>query len=283
MIKRILVALDPDPDTPVALDYAAAIAKRFDAQVSGLAVVDTKRITSDVKGGGIGTMYYAEQRRAEMSDEARATGRELIEQFERRMDAAGVEHAERIEEGVPIERIVSDTRYHDLFIIGRDPHFYYNDPDRKTTTLADVVKKSVCPSFVVCGETIDVDRVVIAYDGSNASARTLQRFAQLQPFGTDLTIDLVHVRIGRVEQREHSELLLRLAGSYLHSHGFEDISENSLSEGGPGERILEHSENTGADVIVAGAHSVSGIQRLAFGSTTQHLIDQCAAPIFTFH
>jgi nucleotide-binding universal stress UspA family protein len=283
MIKRILVALDPDPDTPVALDYAARLAKRHDAEVAGLAIVDTKRITTDVGGGGIGTMYYAEQRRAELSDEVRAKGRELLDTFVDRMEAAGVEHVERIEEGVPIKRMVEDTRYQDLLVVGREPHFYYAHPDRETTTLSDIVKKSVCPALIVCGAPRDVSEVLIAYDGSSASAATLQRFAQFQPFGTDLTVDLAHVRAGRIESREHSELLLRQAATYLKSHGYESISENSLSEGDPGERILEHAENSGTDLLAAGTHSVSAIQRLAFGSTTQHLIDQCVAPLFTFH
>ncbi len=283
MIKRILVALDPDPDTPVALEYAARIARRYDAEVAGLAIVDTKRITSDVGGGGIGTMYYAEQRRAELTDEVRAKGRELLEAFVERMDEAGVEHAERIEEGVPIKRMVEDTRFHDLLVVGREPHFYYMHPDRETTTLSDIVKKSVCPSFIACGTPHDINRAVVTYDGSEASASTLQRFAQLQPFGTDVEIDLIHVRVGRVEDRDHSELILRLAGEYLKSHGFEVISENSLSEGEPGERILEHADSTETDLLVAGTHSVSAIRRLAFGSTTQHLIDQCVAPLFTFH
>lgn len=283
MIKRILVALDPDPDTPVALEYAARIARRYDAEVAGLAIVDTKRITSDVGGGGIGTMYYAEQRRAELTDEVRAKGRELLNSFVERMDEAGVEHIEHIEEGVPIERMIDDSRYHDLFVVGREPHFYYEHPDRETTTLSDIVKQSVCPSLIACGEPRDTSRVLITYDGSRASASTLQRFAQLQPFGTDLEVDLIHVRVGAVEDRDRSELLLRQAGEYLSNHGFERITQNSLSEGEPGERILDHTTNTQADLLVAGTHSVSAIQQLTFGSTTQHLIDQCVAPMFTFH
>ena len=40
MIKKILVALDADSDTPVATRYAADIARRYAAEVTGLAVVD---------------------------------------------------------------------------------------------------------------------------------------------------------------------------------------------------------------------------------------------------
>ncbi|MGK7369306.1 MAG: hypothetical protein ACNS64_03755 [Candidatus Halalkalibacterium sp. M3_1C_030] len=45
MINRILVALDLDLDTPLANRYAIKLAKKFDASVSGLAVVDTVDIS----------------------------------------------------------------------------------------------------------------------------------------------------------------------------------------------------------------------------------------------
>ena len=57
MIKKILVALDPDMDTPVATRYAADIAQRHDAEVTGLAVVDMGSIEASSRGGGIGSMY----------------------------------------------------------------------------------------------------------------------------------------------------------------------------------------------------------------------------------
>ena len=40
MVKRIVVALDPNGDKPVATKYAIRLAKRFDASMTGLAVVD---------------------------------------------------------------------------------------------------------------------------------------------------------------------------------------------------------------------------------------------------
>ena len=43
MIKKILVALDLDTDTPVATRYALDIAERYGASLTGLAVVDTHR------------------------------------------------------------------------------------------------------------------------------------------------------------------------------------------------------------------------------------------------
>ena len=129
-----------------------------------------------------------------------------------------------------------------------------------------------------------VNRVVVAFDGSDPAARTLQRFAQLRPFGIDLTLDLVHVLSseGKHNVRE-SELLLRLAGAFLRAHGFEHVKETSRDGGAPAQRLVDHARETGADLIVAGAHSVSAARRIAFGSTTHALLENCAVPLFLFH
>ena len=78
MIKRILVALDPDSDSRIATQYAVHIAQRTDARITGLAVVDTKTIEVSARGGGIGSMYYAEKLRENLTQETRNQARYLI-------------------------------------------------------------------------------------------------------------------------------------------------------------------------------------------------------------
>lgn len=285
MIKRMLVALDPDQDTPVATRYAIEIAKRYDAEVSGLAVVDTRHIAAEVgPGGAIGGEYYAEQVRQRLSKESRAAAQALTESFDAALDEAGVRHGERIEEGVPYKRIIEDMKYYDLLVIGNTPHFYYAHPEQETKTLAQIVKRGVAPTLVVGDRYRAVERVVLAYDGSDPAARTLQRFAQLSPFGLDVMVDLVHVLPSESRQKlRSSELLLGLAAAFLRARGFRRVEEASRFGSAVAERLVEHAKETGAGLIVAGAHSVSAARRLAFGSTTHALLKDGSVPLFLFH
>ena len=285
MIKRILVALDPDQDTPVATRYAAEIAQRYDAALSGLAVVDTGHIAREVgPGGAIGATHYLEQSRKRIVDEAREAGQALVAAFEAALDEAGVRHGERVEEGAPDQRIIEDMKYADLLVIGRTPRFFYHRPERETDILAKIVKRGVAPALVVGEEYRAIERVLIAYDGSDPAARTLQRFVQLRPFGRELAVELVHVHPSETKgAAQRSELLLRLAGSFLQAHGFERVTETSMAGGGPAERLLEQADRVGADLIVAGAHSVSAVRRMAFGSTTHTLLETCTLPLFLFN
>lgn len=284
MIKRILVALDPDIDTQVATRYALHFAKEFDASLSGLAVVDSEQITHNVGAGGIGTIYYAEQLREYMEENTRQQAGKLLNAFEKTVEKAGVRHSEIMEEGVPHERIIEDMKYHDMLIVGRDSHFFYNRPEKETDTLAKIVKKGNSPTLVVTESYRNVNRVLVAFDGSTAAARTLQWFIHLEPYGKDLNLELVNVNTDESDYgMDESNLLLRLAEDYLRVHGFEKINKTILEKDSAGEKILEHQEDIAADLILLGAHSMSAIRRMTFGSTTHFLVTKSKVPLFMCH
>lgn len=280
MIKSILVALDPDTDTPVATRHAGEIARRFDAEVIGLAVLDMGSIEAGSRGGGIGSMYLVENLRKNLTDEARATAQRLLSEFETAMHDAGVRYTTQVKEGVPFRRILEDMKYHDLLVVGQEPHFFYSHPEQKTETLERVVEDSVAPALVVRTEYRPIRRVLIAYDGSDPAARTLQRFVHLEPFGKDLEIEVFHV-FGKGGEAE-SELMLHLVKEYLRTHGFQ-VSTSHRSGSDPHEVIVEHARQSNADVVVLGGHSVSRLRQFAFGSTTASLLNASPVPLFLYH
>ena len=277
MIRRILVALDPDADTPVAIDYAFAIARRYGTEVTGIACVDTERIEDSASGGGIGSMHYAEKLREKLTNQTRKRAQELIADFEEASTEAKIRYADEVKEGAPSESIIEDMRFHDLLIIGKEPHFFYGHPDQKTTTLAHVVKDTVGPVVIVPDVYREVTRVVISFDGSTPSARAMQRFAQMKPFGSDIDVHLVTVYEKR--EKDRAELLLDYARQYLEAHGFK-ARPSALKGDKPFENIMAHADQVDASLIVAGAHSVSKVKKLAFGSTTETLIKKGNYPLF---
>lgn len=279
MIKRILVALDPDTDTTVATRYAIEIAQRYDAEVTGLAVVDLGNIESGARGGGIGSMYYAEKLRDRLTEETRTKANELVQAFEEVMSETDVRFNDRVREGVPFERILEDMKYHDLLVVGDDPHFFYSRPKKRTDTLARVVKETIAPTLVVEDRYEPVQRVLVAYDGSDAAAHTLQRFIHLQPFGTDIDLRVLSVY---EDNASEAELYLDLACGYLEAHGFK-AKVSALQGDKPHELIIQQAVDFKANVIVAGAHAVSKLRQFAFGSTTASLLETCPVSLFLHH
>ena len=280
MIRTILVALDPDTDTPVATRYAGEIAQRYDAEVTGLAVIDMGSIEAGTRGGGIGSMYLMDDLRKDLTEEARDTAHQLIGEFEDAMQGMGVDYDAHVKEGVPFERIVEDAKYHDLLVMGNEPHFFYSHPEEKTRTLARAVRDSVAPIFVVRHAYRPVNRVLIAYDGSGPAARTLQYYVHLSPFGQEPALEVLHVH-GR-GAKDDSELMMRLVKEYLGKHGFK-ARTSSISGDDPVQAITDYASKTEADTVVLGGHSVSKLRQLAFGSTTASLLEESPAPLFLYH
>lgn len=279
MIKRILVALDLDSDTVIAIRYALEIAERFGAMITGLAVVDMGSIDASSKGGGIGSMYYAEKLRESLTVEAREKAQMLIGVFRKTVEGTNVSHSELVEEGVPFQRIVEDVKYHDLLVVGSDPHFFYSHPKHHTHTLARIVEKTIGPTLVVQDEYRDVKRVLIATDGTNEASRAVQRFVHFEPFGKELEIRLLNVVS---DDSADSDLLLQMSKGYVEAHGFK-IDVLSVIDETPKECILKQCESFEADLIVMGGHTKKTILSEKLGAATSYLIEKSEVPIFIDH
>jgi nucleotide-binding universal stress UspA family protein len=284
MTKRLLVALDLDEDTPIATQYAIQIASAADGEITGLALVNTDAIKSDTIGGGIGSMYYAEKRRRELSEEVEAKAQTLLRRFADIVLEAGVRYNDgRIDAGDPVQAIIEEMKTHDLLVAGHESHFYYADPEQRTHALAQIVEAGAAATLVVESDMVPVRKALVAYDGGLAAARTLQKFAHLSPFGVEIEVEIVHIRDNNEDARIHSETLLRQAQEYLGAYGYAPITTTSLVGGSPRERILSHCAECGAHLIVAGAYSKSGLKKWFFGSTAKALIEESEVPLFLYH
>lgn len=172
-------------------------------------------------------------------------------------------------------------KYHDILIVGRDSHFFYNEPKQETKTLARVVKNGVSPTLIVTHHFEEVKKVLVAFDGSRPASRSLKSFAHLSPFGKDLEIELLHIYQGDDEDFDYiSDTILDYANDYLLEHDFKNITQKFLNSDKISKGILQRRREIGADLIVLGAHAVSAIKRLTFGSTTHDLITKTDSPLF---
>jgi nucleotide-binding universal stress UspA family protein len=283
MTKRILVVLDPDHDTTVATRYAVEIAKAHDGAVTGLALVDRKRIDAAAKGSGIGGYALAERLRQNLTEEARGEAQVLLRRFVSEVEAAGARHTEdHVAEDDVVRAIVEDMKTHDLLVAGHESHFFYAEPGRRTHALAALVEEGVAATLVVEPAYRPIRRVLVCYDGSLPAARTLHKFVHLSPFGTSLAAEVLHVR-GSQDAARESERHVHGARGYLEAYGYRGVVATSVEDGAPRARILRHAAETDADLIVAGAYSASGLKKLFFGSTAKGLIEDSPIPLFLYH
>ena len=272
MIRRILVALSGTPFTKVAVRRAIELAQRHGAELTGVTIVDPKRIANvgPVPIGGQAAAAELVEHRVEVTAEHVD---EAIALFESGCKGAGLTGVLDREEGEVLQRLAGLWRYHDLMIFGLRGLFDYGVVYNPDDTLARIVTRGISPIIAVSDEFREIRRVLIAYSGSVVSSKAMKRFAQMRPW-----VD-VEVKVASFGFKpEQAGPLLDGARTYLESHGYAPETENL--PGDPREGLIQHATDWNADIIVMGAASRNRLAKLILGETALGTVCHANTPLF---
>lgn len=278
MIKRILVPLDPSPFTETALEIACFIAKRHDAELTGLVILDVPGIEKSIGAIPAGGLHYAEKLKQIKAKEARERIEQLLTKFRAKCRKEDVRYHEAEHQGSPSERIIIESNFYDAVTIGMRTHFRFEDSQKGGDTLEDILDESVTPIYAVPAEYSftkapgESFKVLIAYDNSLPAARALQRFAQ---FAIPEAQEVILLSADR--NQTAAEFYLSQAEAYLHAHSISRVTKEWTS--GKVIDVVRDKYLDWADMIVAGAHSKKGMFDFKLGSLTRFLIKQAKKPL----
>ncbi len=276
VIKKILVGLGGTTFTGVAIRRATELAKLHDAQLTGVTVVDVKRL-EDVGPVPIGGGAAAEGLREHRLLVTRERVEEATAEFESHCKAAGVKYCVDREEGNPFDLMTSLARYHDLMIFGLRSIFEYGVLGKSSHEASDVltrlITEGVRPIIAVSEQFRPIRRVLIPYSGSMESAKTLKQFVQMRPW-RDVTLRIVTFN----SMAEEGGKLLQDAAEYCRAHGAEP---EVLCVDGPAKTsLLSQAAQWQADLIVMGSSSRSLLLKRIFGETVLHVMQNATIPLF---
>lgn len=272
MIKRILLGLGGTPYTPFDIARAIELAQQHDAEITGVTVVDVRRL-SRIGPVPLGTSESARELREFRLEVAQEHVERSTDEFSTACRKAGVPCVIRKEEGNPFELMASCARYHDLMIFGLKSLFEHHVVTEPHDALIRLITSGVRPLLAVSPDSRPIRKVLIAYSGSMESAKTMKYFAQLRLWPK------AHVRVVTFAYMiEHAEQLLADAAEYLRKHGFEP--EEDYVPTSPKYELLSYAANWGADLIVAGNSARSLLLRRIFGETALNLITTADRPLF---
>ena len=187
MIKRILVPLDPSPYTETSIDIACYIAKKSEAELTGLVVLDIPGIEDSIGPIPIGGLYYAEKIELAKKVEASQRVEGLLEKFKTKCDREEVAHREAHTQGIPSTQILKESIFHDIVIIGLHTYFHFETSAKGGNSLEEILKESITPilglpeRFSFSDNSDKKARVLIAFDGSPLSGRALHELPTSSP------------------------------------------------------------------------------------------------------
>jgi nucleotide-binding universal stress UspA family protein len=274
MIKRILLGLGGTPYTTVAIKRAVELAKRFDAEITGVTTVDVKSRTN-IGLVPKGVLHTAERIAAQRVRMTIKMIRKAISEFESVCTAEGIKyHVKQEKREAPFDLMVSLARYHDLMIFGLRSIFEYDISfDEPKDTLARLISSGVRPIMAVSDKFRPIRKVLIAYSGSMESAKTMKRFIQLSLWD-DMKVKIVTFQ----GSEDKAQQLLVDASEYCIAHGF--YVEHEWNPGSPKDLLLPMAQEWQADIIVLGNSARNLLVKRLKGETALNIIRNADRPLF---
>ena len=272
MIKRILVGIGGTEYTDVAIERALEIAKIHDAVVTGVTIVDMKRLQR-VGPVPLGGAAYADKLRKKRTDITKERIDRAMARCEDGCRKSGIACRIGQETGDPFELMISHSRYNDLTIFGLRSLFDYGFTPEPRDALIRLVSQGVRPIIAVSPEYREIHKVLVAYNGSMESAKAMRRYVQLRPW-VDASLRIVYFG----DEDGKALELMEDASEYCRAHGL--TAETDVVAGPAKNGLITYARENDFDLIVMGNSSRSILMRQIVGDTVLNTIQQADRPLF---
>ena len=273
MIKRILVGLGGTPFTTVATKIATELGDLHQAQLTGVTVVDTRKL-NNVGPVPVGGAAYAQRMRERKAQITKEGTEQAIAAFKAHCSQQQVV-CRRIEyeQKDPFAAMISEARYNDLTIFGLRSMFDYgftSDPDK---AIIKLLTQGVRPILAVAETYRPIKKALIAYSGSMESAKALRHFLHLNPW-PGVALHIVHFKEGP----EKEPFLLKDAAEFCDAHGFE--VKTDAVDGRARSDLLPFARENNADLIVMGNSVNKALLKRLLADSVLNTIKSADRPLF---
>ena len=275
MIKRIVVGIDTSEHSRVAQAYAFALARRLNAALIGLHVVDIVSIEGsffhDISGS-LGLEPYLDFS-SRMREVLTARGRAAVDEFCAAAAREQVAAQPLLDMGVVANQICERAKAADLVMIGhRGVHERFST-GLLGSTAESVARKSPRPLFVSPRRMREIKRLALAYDGSERASKAMRAAAE---FATELDAPLTVITVAR--EPRMGERVIAEARHYLEPYRLRASFE--LLNGHAHEEIARYLGQSETDLLFIGAYGHSRIIEMVLGSTTEYVLRNAPCPVF---
>ncbi|MDO6430564.1 universal stress protein [Flavitalea sp. BT771] len=184
-----------------------------------------------------------------------------------------------VEQGdVPLEEILQNSAFADLILA--DARIMFSDllyfPLR--ITFKDLLADAHCPVLLLREDISQVERIVLAYDGSDSSIYAMKHFSYLFPIWRSLPAYLVTIQASGDNELEHQQYIRSWLPRHF-DHVEVEIMQGRASEELPG-FINRYTDNM---IVVMGSYGRTAVSRFFRQSLANAILEKTAASLFTTH
>ena len=275
MIKNILFGVDGSPCGETARAYAFDLARRLDARLEAVHVVDSRMLEFPLVGPQPGVIGWNPGAVNGLQEALRARGEALLREVSARGEQAGVPVVATLEFGHPAQIFCEIQTRTELVVLGRQGEHSKDAPDITGSTMERFIRRASRPCLVTPAEFRPVAKILAGVDGSASAARALHEAVEL---ANALHLPLV---ILAVAEREGDLPLAQKNALEAHSlaRAHDCAAAAVTAVGAPATRILEKAEETGCNLVVLGSHGHGWIYDRLIGSAAAHVVSRGLLPV----
>ncbi len=275
-LKDILVHLDGTAQATSRLAVAADLARRHQAHLTALFVVDVTPPIMGAADAGSGAVMAGiiDQMRAD----ALAAARGVEDAVTATLAREGIVGEWRCAEGSTAELVALHARYADLVVVGQA------QPDAGDAIVSAAIFGAGRPVLVVpyAGTFATVGRrALVGWNASREASRAVHDAMPLLAAAESVTVSAVNPRRGL---GGHGEEPGADIARHLARHGVRVTVEHTVApEIGAADILLNRASELSADLLVVGAYGHSRLREVLLGGVTRSLLREMTVPVLLSH
>lgn len=277
---RVVACIDGSRAAPAVCDYAAWAGQHMEVPLMLLHVLDEERypVAPDLAGNiGLGSREHLMEELAELdarrSKLALEHGHHLLDEAERRLEAAGVDDViKRQRHGDLTESLLALESQTRLLVMGLHGESSSDRDLHIGSQLETVIRSLHRPILLVPDEFSTPKSAMLAFDGSSTAFRSVELLAG-SPVFRGMPLHIVMVGADTADRREQ----LKKAEAMLSGMGV-DI-QLAIRAGDVEPTLHAYQEEHDIDILVMGAYGHSRIRQFLVGSTTTTMLKTAEKPL----
>jgi nucleotide-binding universal stress UspA family protein len=282
---NVLVATDGSKYGGWALNWVAALPLAEPVKITALHVLDVAALRAPFLAQPVmaGNERYIQEEIQRMEARSTKTLKEATQQFA----SLKLKGTVRKEQGPVAPTILKCTPKRDGLLVVGSQGLDALDRFMLGSVSTNLVHHATCPVLVVKSEAAPVRRIVLATDGSEASAKALKfvltKFQPDHSTGKDrrapIHVSVLHILplVMYPGLKKASKTLLDQSVQKLIKAGF--TAEPLCYLGNPAEEIMKTASQQKADLIVMGAKGLGAIARFLIGSVSTRVVQHAKGSV----
>ncbi len=269
MLNSVLLYLEGEHQAEAVIRLGVSLAKRSKARVRGVTLVDTRSNDHalQIESAAYASMVNANHTMAELRQNR------VRSDLTQACLKAGVNFDVRKFSGNPMQVLPQESRYHDLVVTAG---FVSGDNLGLTSVdLIDLIERGVHPLLVLHPAQRALERVLLVYDGSEATGRAIRSYFNLGILG-----NAEHRLLVIADNEDQALVSLREMTEYCGARC------QSLETGyvvGKVRRVLpSYAEKWQADLVVLGSGKGNRFFRRLFGDDFLRFMQKSTRGVLTF-